>query len=310
MREPGKYFESVPAYVCMDSTKQLYESDAEGWRRGVYLDIKDTFRAPIINWIFRSLMANEPEFTRYLWGQVKPVFLTKEFASFTIEYRDGILSAIEKHNKLPKYRRGELDSSPAEFHELREQICTFDTVAPRLALFFEIVYRGLQDELVRSSSNESVASTAPFSTQFEEPTGAPPTMMDSANISDSLTETIRAIQTFHGLEGGIPSIYRCLAQWPTALSTLWDDLEPIFTASGFDDANDTSTALVADFTDNLGYSPSIKPKALTAHGFERSKICELQSFIEEFYYGPADTVLLTLPVYAAVLNAGGPRSFP
>jgi hypothetical protein len=41
----------------MDTDSQLYEVEATGWRRGLYEDVQATFRAPIVNWIFRTLVS-------------------------------------------------------------------------------------------------------------------------------------------------------------------------------------------------------------------------------------------------------------
>ncbi len=293
----------------MDSSKQLYESDASGWQLGVYLDIKETFRAPIINWIFRSLMANEPEFTRYLWGQVKPMFLTKEFVSFGVEYRDTILSAIEETSDVPVYQPSDFDISPAEYGELRRQLRTFDTVAPRLALFFEVVYCGLHNDL-EMTAPRGVNSTAPFSLTHDELRDGSPTMIDATSIPDSLSGTIESLQEFHGIDTGIPSIYRCLAQWPNALRTIWDDVAPVLTEPGFDTADEETTSLLSIQATSSGYFPVIQPEGLKAVGFAQSTIDDVTELIDEFYHGPADTVLLTLPIYASTVNASGQRSFP
>lgn len=96
---------SVP--ILMDTSAQLYETEATGWKRGLYDDIQRTFRAPIVNWIFRTTMANYPEFLCYAWGQVKPVFQTRAFGRTSVAYRDVVLSAVESApaRPLPAYRR-------------------------------------------------------------------------------------------------------------------------------------------------------------------------------------------------------------
>ncbi|QLG48772.1 hypothetical protein [Natrinema halophilum] len=49
-----------------------------------------------------------------------------------------------------------------------------------------------------------------------------------------LHQTVDEISDFHGLEAGLPSIHRCLAQWPAFLEPAWNDLEPIFESGAFD----------------------------------------------------------------------------
>jgi hypothetical protein len=276
----------------------------------VYLDIKETFDAPIINWVFRSLMANDPDLTRYLWGQVKPIFLTKKFASFAVAYRDTVLSAVEESSDIPKYEASDLGISPAEYRELRRQLRTFDTVAPRLSLFFEVVYRGLHDDLEMTTPTKSASYTAPYTQKHGERRGGSPTMIAATNIPDELEETINALQTFHGIENGIPSIHRCLAQWPTVLQVLWRDVSPLLRGPEFETAQTETSSLLSTHASEIGYFPNINPKGLQAVGFEQSRIDAVTDFMNEFYHGPADTVLLTLPIYATTVNASGRRAFP
>ena len=116
----------------MDTDRQLHEQDATGWQRGLYDDITHTFRAPIVNWIFRTVTANEPAFTRYLWGQVKPVFETRAFAEFSVAYRDAVLAATDDDARLPRYRPTDVSLDPAAYRELRGQLATYDVVATGL----------------------------------------------------------------------------------------------------------------------------------------------------------------------------------
>ncbi|MFC6990233.1 halocarboxylic acid dehydrogenase DehI family protein [Haloplanus sp. GCM10025708] len=146
----------------MDTSRQLYEREATGWKRGLYDDVQHTFRAPIVNWIFRTLTANEPEFTRYLWGQVKPMFETAAFGRYTISYRDSVLSAVEDRHDLPVYRRETVGLSPAEYREAGAQLATFDVVIPRLAVLFETVDRLLQGGDVGTSPATDRAAAAPM----------------------------------------------------------------------------------------------------------------------------------------------------
>jgi hypothetical protein len=143
----------------MDTDEQLYELDARGWQRGVYDDIKRTFRAPIVNSIFRLAMANEPAFLRYAWGQVKPVFETRAFAHLSVRHRDDVLGAMETGEPLPAYRPRDVDLEPAAYRELRGQLATYDVVAPRLAVLFETMDQALHDEPVGHNPAEERAAT-------------------------------------------------------------------------------------------------------------------------------------------------------
>lgn len=293
----------------MDTSAQLYEVDATGWQRGLYDDVRRTFRAPIVNWIFRTTMANYPEFLRYAWSQVKPVFGTRAFASFSVAYRDGVLSAVEAGpGTIPVYRRSDTGIAPAEFAELRRQLTTFDVVAPRLAVLFEVMDRGLHDEPIGEEPATGRSATAPFPDWLDADRGAEPTMLPGADVPEEAADTVTAIQRFHGLDEGLPSVYRCLAQWPGYLVRAWEDLDPVLTGAGFEAAVDRADRLVDEHVDRLPYSPRLAPDDLSRLGFDGDAIGDVQGLFREFNSGAIETVIPALPVFAKTLDVEGDRA--
>ncbi|MEM4780070.1 MAG: halocarboxylic acid dehydrogenase DehI family protein, partial [Halalkalicoccus sp.] len=260
----------------MDTSKQLYEADATGWKRGLYDDVKQTFRAPIVNWIFRTTMANYPEFLRYAWGQLKPAFETAGFGRYSVAYRDTVLSAVEGSASLPAYRSGELDVSPAEYGELRGQLATYDVVAPRLAALFELADRALNDDPIGTDPDRTRAGTAPYPAWLDADRGRPPTMIPFDRTPDELAEVVPAIQSFHGLDGGLPSIYRTLAQWLGFLVPMWDDLEAVLQGEVFSTAVAEARAVVSAYVDSLVYVPRLDPDSLERRGIDDAAVAELQ----------------------------------
>ncbi|MFD1513287.1 halocarboxylic acid dehydrogenase DehI family protein [Halomarina rubra] len=286
----------------MDTSQQLYESAATGWRRGLYDDVKRTFRAPVVNWIFRTATANDPEFTRYAWGQVKPVFETRGFARFSVQYRDAVLSALD----VPAYRPSAVDLSPAEFAELRGQLATFDVVAPRLAVLFETMDRALHDDHEPTPPDERWA-TRPFPDWLDRDRGSPPSMVETP--PDALDETLAAIRAFHGFDDdSLPSIYRCLAQWPSFLDALWADVEPLVESDAFETARRDTADLTDAFVSSTPYRPRLAPDDLRGVGMDDDAIEGVQGLFRRFNTGPVETVLPALPAFAATVDAAGERS--
>ncbi|MFC4358556.1 halocarboxylic acid dehydrogenase DehI family protein [Halobium salinum] len=296
----------------MDTDRQLYEADATGWKRGLYEDVQTTFRAPVVNWIFRTLLANEPDLTRYLWGQVKPAFETRAFGSFTLQWRDAVLSAVEGGDAdLPVYRKPDHDLSPAEFAELRGQLATFDVVVPRLAVLFETVDRSLRGDSVGESPAEDRAATAPLPDWLDRDRAhAPrsPTMTPFSDLDEGLSGTVEAVQSFHGFDEGLPSVYRCLAQWPGAFERLWDDVAPVLESEAFERAVTEATDLAADYVSSLPYRPRLAPEDLRSVGVDDGTVEELRGLFETFNRGPVRTVLPAVPAFAAAFGVEGERS--
>lgn len=289
----------------MNTDRQLHELDADGWRRGLYADIKRTFRAPFVNWIWRTATANEPEFTRYAWGQVKPLFETRAFAELSVAYRDAVLDALEADGALPTYRRPEAGVAPAEYAELRGQLATFDVVAPRLAVLFETMDRGLHGGVVGTEPRTDEAVTAPFPEDLDRDRGRQPSMVDDTSEAADVADRLRE---FHGFGETLPSIYRCLLQWPDFAEHAWDDLEPRAESAAFDAAVDRTGDLVDEFVRTAPYRPRLGPDALRAAGFEDATIEGARELFRTFNTGPVETVLPMLPVLAATVGSEGRRS--
>lgn len=292
----------------MDTEKQVYEQEATGWKRGLYEDIKTTFRAPIVNWIFRTSMANYPIILRYIWAQVKPVFQTRMFGQFSVRYRDKVLSTMEEAYELPVYRREEISISPAEYSELRSQIATFDVVAPRLAVLFEVIDRGLHGRPIGTNPDTTYAALAPLPEWLDRNRGHSPTMIAFKDIPDDLQAVVQSIQSFHGINTGLPSIYRCLAQWPELLNPLWNDLEPALTSDVFTTTCNEVSALIDNYVDSLSYTPQLAPSVLSAQGFDEKAIDDLQGLFRSFNTGPIETVIPILVLSAAAVDMTGERS--
>lgn len=291
----------------MDTTLQLFEQDATGWRRGVYDDIRSTFRAPIVNWIWRTLMANDPDLTRYLWGQVKPIFDTRAFARCSIRYRDAVLSPIEDEFDHPVYRRADIGTPPADYRELRGQLATYDIVAPRLAVLFDVVHRGLAGEPLGRDPGPGRATTEPYPAWLDTDRGLSPTFLDLDAIPAALDGTVTAIQSFHGFDEGLPSIYRTLAQWPGLLEPLWSDAEPILESDAFDRARTAGEDVIEQYIGDLAYSPRLSPADLGEWGLADDRIRAIDDLFHDFRHGPVETVLPTLHLWARAVDVSGER---
>lgn len=294
----------------MDTSEQLYEADTTGWRRGLYDDIKHVFRAPFVNWVFRTATANYPELTRHLWGRVKPAFETRAFAETAVAYRDVVLSTIEAEVDVdvPAYRTEHSSVSPAEWRELRGQVATFDVVAPRLAVLFELLDRELNGGDVGTDVPDSPASTAPLPSWVDADRGREPSMAAFADLPEAVSSTVDAVQAFHGFEDGLPSVYRCLAQWPAFFEALWSDLEPVFESQAFDDATQAADEVAGDYVESIAYSPGLSQEELVSTGFDAEDVAGMAELSHSFNHGATDTVLTALPVFATTVGVGGKRS--
>lgn len=290
--------------MSIDTDAELHDHEAEGWQAGLYADVRQTFRAPIVNWIFRTLVANEPAATRYLWGQVKPLFTTAACLAFVEDHQTAVRSAVDP----PRVSRADLELDPAEFRELQGQLATFDAVVPRLALLFEVADRSLGGEPPEAADDPAPAATQPHGRTATPPDRRPPTMATVADSRAALPETIEHITAFHGLEDGLPSVYRCLAQWPDALRATWATAEPALESAAFEAATDRTATVTEQALGETAYTPRLAPADFERLGLDGERIDALASLFAEFNRGAIETVLPAVHVFAGALDAESPPS--
>lgn len=296
----------------MDPTKQLHLADATGWRHGLYEDVMSTFRAPIVNSIWRTLVANRPHAARHLWTAVKPLFQTRAFADFSVRYRDGVLAALEETEglegaRLPTYDPADVDLSPAAFAALRGQLATFDIVAPRLAALFAVCDRALSDG--SAGPREGHAATAPAPDWLDADRGDRVTVLDSDAAREAAPDTLDSVETFHST-GFLPSIYRCLAQWPSYLETVWNDTNRLRTVGGFDAAREAAYERVEGFVERPPVAVTVTTEGLAAAGVDdpADALSALRNTFAAFAAG-ASGVLPFLHAYAGTVDATGERGW-
>lgn len=287
----------------MDNSKQVYVAEATGWQRGLYKDIEQT--TGMVGSLWRTQMYHVPEFLQFAWGQVKPVFQTREFAAFERAWRNTLLSAVE--DDLPRYDvPAEVDLDPSEFYELRGQLSRFDYIAPRYYTAFELLHRRINGDPVGTES-VSEAATTPFNERPDHVRGHQPTMLPQDEARPMVPDSL-------GADFGemVPTEYRSMAQWPSYLDRLGTDLEPILDSDAFETAREESHSLVETYLDRLPYTPKIDPVTLTAMGFDEETVAKLQDLFAKFKRGGPQLMPL-LPIYAATVDVAGerhPLTFP
>lgn len=289
----------------MDPTVQLLRHEATGWRAGVYDDIERTLRAPVVNSVWRVAMAHEPALFCHVWTHLKPVFETRRFAALSVAYRDAVCSGVEAAVDT-KLAPTDLAVAPEAVTELRGQLATFDVVAPRLAVTFELCDRLLNGGPVATDPAADRAATAPFPEWLDADRGRRVTLAGMDAAAEAAPETVAAVRDHHDLGPMLPSVHRCLAQWPAAFERLWSHLAPAFDTAAYAAATGRADDLVDAFVRGLPVAPALTPEALEAAGFDADAVGALGDHFAAFNAG-AGGVLPTLHAYAAAVDASGER---
>lgn len=285
----------------------LSERDATGWKYGLYQDVKRTFRTPIVNAIIRTPMSAAPEVTRYVWGQAKPVFETRAFGEFAAAYREALIEPVEATFDLPTYNPGNLGLSPGEFRELRGQLYAQVVVYPRLEIMIELLDRGVHGESIGGDPDRRRAATEPLDDDVDRDFLREPTLLDFEDVPEALEPLVPELQEHHGFDDGLATLHRCLAQWPAFLGMAWDDVHPVMTSEAYEGGVDRAYDLATEFVDGLAYAPRIAPEDLQRLGADDDEIERIQGLADTFARGPPRSVFRSIPLYAALVGANGPR---
>jgi hypothetical protein len=153
------------------------------------------------------------------------------------------------------------------------------------------------------------AATAPCPAWLDADRGRPPSMVPVDAVGDDVAETVAAVQAFHGFDDGLPSVYRCLAQWPALFNALWADLGPVLESAAFEAACDRADETTAAFVESAPYAPRLGADALRSHGFDDALIADVRALFREFDEGAVDDLLPGLHLWAAAVDEAGEREW-
>ncbi|MDR9382504.1 MAG: hypothetical protein RI560_12650, partial [Natronomonas sp.] len=105
----------------------------------------------------------------------------------------------------------------------------------------------------------------------------------------------------------LPSVHRCLAQWPEYLSRAWTDIEPALRDETFDDGRAAARRVVEEYVGSLPYVPQLDADVLASRGLDEDAIEELRALFREFNRGAIETVVPSIHVFADTLRVAGRR---
>src|SRR5205085_1790875 len=105
-------------------TTEVLEEHAEGNVKGIYEEIKKTFRVPLVNLVFRVL-AGYPDYLQVAWRQLQPNVQTVFFERRADEVRRYAVEAMSSLGTAPQ---------PVEREQIAPVLHVFHYVNPKLLL--------------------------------------------------------------------------------------------------------------------------------------------------------------------------------
>lgn len=278
---------------------EVPEAGADAKIKGIYDDIKQTFRVPIVNLVFRVL-ATHPDYLQIAWRNLKPNAQTLYFEERADELRALAASVAAGFGQAP---------SPAPRDEVAPVLRVFHYVNPKLLLAVGALRSatyGLQPKLMELPSDAKRQFSSGIPEGLTEIN-----MVDPDTPDEHLAAIFADIKSTLGLSL-INSDYRALACWPDYLDSAWAALKPIVARPEYRQLQRDLRARTEEAVAAFPFRMDLYPHALRHSGLSEADIDAVQSTLDRFYRLlpglVANIAFLTIGVDG---NAGAARSpFP
>lgn len=194
----------------------IMPQQADDRLKGLYEDIQQVLRVPVVNQIFRTL-ANYPDYLEQAWTNSRPVLCSDSFEQAADEIRTRALlddAPVSAVLGLP-------DADNAQ--QLQGFNDTIHYVLPKLLLVCSLFYEASFGDQARGSTAyvEALGTTpkgvAEGATKVE--------MVNPAEADEEVRQLFEDIKARHG-HSVVSSYYRGLAQWPDFLQRAWELTAP------------------------------------------------------------------------------------
>jgi len=249
---------------------EVSEASAEGTIKTIYGDIKDTFRVPIVNLVFRVL-ATHPDYLQVAWRNLKPNAQTVFFERCADALRAAAVEGVSGLGQPPR---------PPDSGEAASVLRVFHYVNPKLLLAVGALRSatyGLQPmlaELPRDAKRQIARGV---------PEGMPPIeMIEPDEAEERVRSVFDDIKATLGLSV-VNSDYRALARWPDYLVSAWGALKPVATGAEYRRIQRDLRRRTEEAITTLPFRMDLYPHALRHCGLSERDIESVQATLDSFY---------------------------
>ncbi len=258
------------AETAEHSTSEVLEEFAEGNLKGIYGDIKATFRVPIVNLVFRVL-ATEPDFLGTAWRQLHTNLQTVYCEEQADLIRSVAVQAVSAMGSAPGSGGADTDAVLQVFHYVNPKVllavgalrAASSGQYPKLAEL-----PAAQKRQIRSGVPSSMPATI--------------TMVDPASAEPAVRAIFQDIQSTLALPA-VNSDYRALACWPEYLQVAWQSLKPLVTTPEYRQAQRDLRRMVEEVILALPFRMDINPHTLRHCGLSERQLDWIRSTLDAYY---------------------------
>jgi hypothetical protein len=259
------------------AASEVLEEHAEGDLKGIFEDIKRTFRVPMVSLVFGAL-ATRPDYLRVAWRQLHTNAQTLYFEEQADEIRRFAVASMSEIGEL---------RTPASDDGISQVLTVFHYVNPKILLAVSALRSSMLGQLPRVSvlptgqKRQVVPGTAPGMPQV--------TMVDQGAVDERLGRILGDIQSVSST-GMVDSEYRALAAWPDYLEGAWLSVKPRLATQEYRRATRQLRWMADEAVLGFPFRMDASPHTLRHAGLSEQQIDSVRSLLDRFYRAASESV--------------------
>lgn len=259
------------------ATSEVLEEHAEGDLKGIFQDIKNTLRVPMITLVFGAL-ATEPDYLRVAWRQLHTNAQTVYFEQRADDIRR---LAVTSMSELGEIR------TPAGDDGISPMLGVFHYVNPKLLLAVSALRSSMLGQAPR-------VANLPLDEKRQVVSGIP-TEMPSVKWIDPATSDQRLQRVFSDIRatsasGIVNSELRAMAEWPEFLDAAWSAVKPRMATPAYRRATRQLRWMADEAVLGFPFRMDATPHTLRHAGLSEQQLDTVRSMLNAFYVAISESV--------------------
>ncbi|MFN2589681.1 MAG: hypothetical protein ABR518_02800 [Actinomycetota bacterium] len=228
-------------------------------------DVRQTLRC---GWIDPAIeaAAAEPVFFTAAWSAIRPN-VGKSFLSLTRTVRDEAARTVRGVAGVPDVRRQlQAELGEEELRRIEDCARAAHQVTAKVQLVVHALLRAVRRDRIGGTGREEppVRRGVP---EWQRWMSFQPSVDGQAAVFDQILESLRL--------PALPATLRLMSRWPSALTTMWDELHPVATAPAWRTGAASLRRLVLAGVSGLPHPVELQWMALKERGFDEPERARL-----------------------------------
>jgi hypothetical protein len=256
---------------------EVLEELAEGDLKGIFENIKKTFRVPFVSQVF-GVLATQPDYLRVAWRQLHTNAQTIYFENQADDIRRFAVEAMSEIGEL---------RTPATDEGIAQVLGVFHYLNPKLLLAVSALRSSMLGQVPR-------VAELPAAEKRQVAAGIAPGM-PAIEIVDPETSDDRLRRIFDDIKASSPAgvvstEYRALAKWPDFLEGAWTAVKPRMSTAEYRRAIRQLRWMADEAVLGFPFRVDATPHTLRLAGLTEQQIDTVRTMLDQFYIAVSQSV--------------------